>query len=100
MMNCERQRKGASMQRYLWAAIFGSLIVAGSALAQDQEGLRTPSGEIRIPSDAAIEKMLDQNTVPNPAEDFSSNDATAIQQMDERARKIDREVEKGICVGC
>jgi hypothetical protein len=93
------------MLRPLWLAILGLTILgltiaALPSSAQEREGPRTPSGEIRIPSGAAIDRMLDENTVPNPAKDFSSNDAIAIQQMDERAKKIDREVEKGICQDC
>ncbi|MBB3021521.1 hypothetical protein FHR70_004622 [Microvirga lupini] len=88
------------MQRYLRLAVLSSLITAIPASAQDREGSRLPSGEIRIPSGAAIDRMLDRNAVPDPAKDFSGNDATAIQQMDEQDRKINREVEKGICPGC
>jgi len=88
------------MTRLLRLAILGLFIATLPVLAQEREGPRTPSGEIRIPSGAAIDKMLDQNTVPNPAKDFSANDATAIQQMDERAKEIDREVVKGICTDC
>lgn len=86
------------MQRYLWLATLGALI--GVASAQERDGPRSPSGEIRIPSDAAIEKMLDEKTVTNPDRDFSGNDAIATEQMDERARRIDQEVKKGICDGC
>ena len=88
------------MQRYLWLVIVGSLITAGPAPAQDRERPRPPSREIRIPSGAELDRMLDQSTVPNPSRGFSRNEVTAIQQMDERARKIDREVMKGICSGC
>ena len=88
------------MKRCLLLAILGLLPVAVPAAAQEREGPRTPSGEIRIPSGAQIDRMLDQNTVPSPTKDFSGNDATAIQQMDERAKKIDREVVKGICTDC
>jgi hypothetical protein len=44
--------------------------------------------------------MLDSNTVPLPDKEFSSNDAKAIQQMDQRAKRIDQDVETGICTGC
>jgi hypothetical protein len=88
------------MQRYLWLVILGSLITAGPAPARDRERPRPPSREIQIPSGAELDRMLDQTTVPKPSKDFSSNDVTAIRQMDERARKIDREVMKGICSGC
>ena len=44
--------------------------------------------------------MLDSNTVPPPDKQFSPNDAKAIQQMDQRAKRIDQKVMKGICTGC
>ena len=88
------------MHRYLWLLALGSLITAGPALAQESNGPFTPSGEIQIPSGAAIDRMLDNNSVPPPAKVFSANDAKAIQQMDQRARRIDQEVMKGICTGC
>ena len=58
------------MQRYLWLAIFGSLITALPALSQDSNRPVTPSGEIQIPSGAAIDRMLDSNTVPPPDRQF------------------------------
>ena len=88
------------MQRYLWLVILGSLITAGPALAQDSNRPFTPSGEIQIPSGAAIDRMLDSNTVPPTNKEFSPNDAKAIQQMDERAKRIDEKVMKGICSDC
>ncbi|RDI57780.1 hypothetical protein [Microvirga subterranea] len=88
------------MQRCLWLAILGSLITAVPASAQDRKGPHMSSGEIRVPSDAAIEKMLEGKSVPNPANEFSGNDSIATQQMDRQDRQIDREVEKGICSGC
>jgi hypothetical protein len=88
------------MQRYLWLAILGSLISTAPALAQERDRSPTPSGEIQIPSGSAIDNMLDQNTVPDSAKDFSTNDAKAIQQMDERAKRIDRKIMKGICTDC
>jgi len=88
------------MQRYLWLVTLGSLITAGPALAQDSNRPFTPSGEIQIPSGAAIDRMLDSNTVPPPNKQFSPNDAKANQQMDQRAKRIDQKVMKGICTGC
>jgi len=54
------------------------------------------SGEIRTLFEAAIDRMLDQNTVLNPARNFPGNDETTIQQMDERDRKISQEVKRRI----
>ena len=88
------------MQRYLWLVTLASLITAGPALAHDSNRPVTPSGEIQIPSGAAIDRMLDSNTVPPPDKQFSPNDAKAIQQMDQRAKRIDQKVMKGICTGC
>jgi len=88
------------MQRYLWLVTLGSLLTASPALAQDSNRTLTPSGEIQIPSGPAIDRMLDSNTVPPPNKQFSPNDAKAIQQMDQRAKRIDQKVMKGICTGC
>ena len=88
------------MQRYLWLVTLASLITAGPALAQDSNRPFTPSGEIQILSGQAIDRMLDSNTVPPPDKQFSPNDAKAIQQMDQRAKRIDQKVMKGICTGC
>ena len=88
------------MQRYLWLVTLGSLITALPALAQDRNRPFTPSEEIQIPSGAAIDRMLDSNTVPPPNKEFSPNNVKAIQQMDQRAKRIDQKVMKGICTGC
>ena len=88
------------MHRFLQLIILGSLIAAGPALAQDSNRPFTPSGEIQIPSGAEIDRMLDSNTVPPPNKEFSPNDAKAIQQMDQRAKRIDEKVMKGICTDC
>ena len=88
------------MQRYLWLVALGSLITALPALAQDSNRPFTPSGEIQIPPGATIDRMLDSNTVPPPNKEFSPNNAKAIQQMDQRAKRIDQKVMKGICTGC
>ena len=88
------------MRRYLCLVTLGALIATGPALAQQGNQPFTPSGEIQIPSGTAIDKMLDSKTVPAPDKEFSANDAKAIQQMDQRAKRIDQEVKKGICNGC
>jgi hypothetical protein len=88
------------MHRYLQLIILGSLVTAVPALSQEGNRPFTPSGEIQIPSGTEIGRMLDSNTVPPPSKEFSPNDAKAIQQMDQRAKRIDKEVIKGICTGC
>jgi len=88
------------MRRYLQLIILCPLFTALPALAQDKDRPFTPSGEIQIPSGAAIDRMLDSNTVPSPDKEFSPNDAKAIQQLDQRAKRIDQEVKKGICTEC
>jgi hypothetical protein len=88
------------MRLYLCLVTLCALITAGPTLAQASNRPLTPSGEIQIPSGAAIDRMLDSNTVPPPSKEFSPNNAKAIQQMDQRAKRIDREVMKGICTGC
>ena len=85
------------MYRYRQLIILGSLIAVPPALAQESDQPFTSSGELEIPSGVAIDRMLDSNTVPSPDKDFSANNAKAIQQMDQRAKRIDQEVEKGIC---
>ena len=89
-----------SMSPYLWLVTLGSLITAGPALARTAIARSRPRGEIQIPSGAAIDRMLDSNAVPPPDKQFSPNDAKAIQQMDQRAKRIDQKVMKGICTGC
>ena len=88
------------MLRHLCLVTLGALIVTTPALTQDSNRSLTPSGEIQIPSGAAIDRMLDSNTVPPPDKEFSANDAKAIQEMDQRAKRIDQEVKKGICTDC
>lgn len=87
------------MQRVSFLILLGYLAATVPAFGQEP-AFRSPSGEIRVPSDAAIEKMLKGKSVPNPANEFSGNDSIATQQMDRQNRQIDREVEKGICSGC
>ena len=88
------------MRRSLCLLTLGVLIAAGPALAQQGNQPFTPSGEVQVPSGQAIDRMLDSKTVPSPDKEFSSNDAKAIQQMNQRAKRIDQEVKKGICNGC
>jgi hypothetical protein len=88
------------MHHYLWLVTLGSLITAGPVLAQDSNRPFTPSGEIQIPSGAAIDRMLDSNTIPPPDKEFSPNAAIADKQLEQRAKRIDQEVMKGICTGC
>jgi hypothetical protein len=85
------------MQRLLWLATLCVLVTAGPVWSQDRDPrLVTPSGEIKIPS----EKTLERDAVTIPRNDFSTNDATAIKQMDEQNKQIDREVMKDIWMGC
>jgi hypothetical protein len=85
------------MQRLLWLATLCVLVTAGPVWSQDRDPrLVTPSGEIKIPS----EKTLERDAVTIPRNDFSTNDATAIKQMEEQNKRIDREVMKGICTDC
>ena len=85
------------MQRLLWLATLCVLVTAGPVWSQDRDPrLVTPSGEIKIPS----EETLERDAVTIPRNDFSTNDATAIKQMEEQNKRIDREVMKGICTGC
>lgn len=88
------------MLRYFFLVAIGALIATAPALAQGGNRPATPSGEIRIPSGAAIDRMLESDNVPSPDKDFSADDATATQQMDQRAKRIDQKVKKGICTGC
>jgi hypothetical protein len=88
------------MRRYLCLVALGALIATAPAPAQDSNRPFTPSGEIQVPSGAAIDRMLDSNTVPPPDKEFSSNDAKAIQQMDQRAKRIDQEIKQGTCTDC
>jgi hypothetical protein len=86
-----------TMHHLLYLTILGVSLGAAPAWPQDRTHRPpTPSGEIQIPS----EKMLEREAFTTPGNPFSTNDATALKQMDQRDKQIDREVEKGICVGC
>ena len=85
------------MQHLLYLTILGVSLGAAPAWSEERTHRPpAPSGEIQIPS----EKMLEREAFTTPSNPFSTNDATALKQMDQRDKQIDREVEKGICVGC
>ncbi len=89
-----------AMRCYLGLPTLCALIAVTPVLAQDSNRPFTPSGEVRIPSGSEIDRMLDSKTVPPPDKEFSADDAKAIQQMDQRAKRIDQEVKQGICTDC
>jgi hypothetical protein len=85
------------MHRIILLAAFGMLTAAAPGLAQDRDrGPVLRNGEIVIPS----EKTLEREAVTQPRNEFSRDDATATRQMEQQNRRIDREVEKGICTDC
>lgn len=85
------------MQRIMLLAAFGMLTATAPALAQDRNpGPALRNGEIVIPS----ERVLEREAVTQPRNEFSTNDAVALEQMERQDRRIDREVEKGICTDC
>ncbi|HZA92805.1 MAG TPA: hypothetical protein VE420_09285 [Gemmatimonadales bacterium] len=85
------------MQRIILLAAFGMLTAVTPGLAQDRDpGPVLRNGEIVIPSERALER----EAVTQPRNEFSTNDAVALEQMKRQNRRIDREVEKGICTGC
>lgn len=98
------------MRCYVRLATLIFLVATSAAWAQDREGRQSPSNEpgrrqppsreIEIPSGAVIDEMLAQDAVPNPAKEFSPDDGVVDRQLDRRAKKIDREIMKGICNGC
>lgn len=81
------------MQRVILLTLLGSLMTALTSWAQERDS-RSPSGqgEITIPSGSTLKR----EAVTSPKNDFSTNDATAIQQMDRQNREIDRKVMKVI----
>ena len=83
------------MQRLIWIAALSILVTATPSRAQDP-GPPVRDGEIVIPS----ERTLERDAVTQQQNDFSTNDATATQEMNRQNRRIDREVEKGICTDC
>jgi hypothetical protein len=86
------------MKRQLCLAIAGLSVLSTAALPQESAVGRPPvsSGEIQIPS----QRTLERDAVTIPRNDFSTNDATATIQMERREKRIDSEVQKGICDGC
>lgn len=85
------------MQGIILLAAFGMLTAATPVLAQDRDrGPVLRNGEIVIPSERALER----EAVTQPRNEFSTNDADALKQMERQNRRIDREVEKGICTEC
>lgn len=96
------------MRTCLWLVMFSSLVTTSAAWAQEVKQPNTSSGEIQIPSGTAIDRMLDKGAdttlkkefSTSGADGFSTSDAKAIQQMEQRAKEVDRDVMKGICTGC
>ncbi|MEE1656201.1 hypothetical protein VB618_08330 [Microvirga sp. CF3062] len=85
------------MQRIMLLAAFGMLMTTAPGLAQDRDrGPVRRNGEIIIPT----ERTLEREAVTSPKNEFSTDDATATRQMEQQNRRIDREVEKGICTDC
>ncbi|MBD2746636.1 hypothetical protein IC232_07965 [Microvirga sp. BT688] len=85
------------MKRIILLAAFSMLTTTAAGLAQDRDrGPVLRNGEIVIPSERALER----EAVTQPRNEFSTNDADALKQMERQNRRIDREVEKGICMGC
>ena|SRR5918993_4042563 len=63
--------------------------------------------EVRIPSDAQLERMEERAITTNPLDDseasgFRGGDAAENRQMDRRAHRIDEQLLKddGVCSGC
>ncbi|GEO16318.1 hypothetical protein [Microvirga aerophila] len=83
------------MLRLMLLATLGILVTTTPDWAQDA-GPPVRDGEIVIPS----QRTLEREAVTQPRNDFSTNDAIATQQMERQNRRIDREVEKGICADC
>ncbi|MBB3021524.1 hypothetical protein FHR70_004625 [Microvirga lupini] len=85
------------MPRMFLLAALGILTAAAPGWAQDRNGGPVlPDGEIAIPS----ERTLERDAVTPPRNEFSTNDTIATEQMEKQDRRIDREVEKGICTDC
>lgn len=85
------------MQRVIFLAALLGLVPVIPGQAQSQASKPAPgTGEITIPS----EETLEREAVTSPKNEFSRDDATATRQMERQNRRIDREVEKGICTDC
>jgi hypothetical protein len=85
------------MKRVVLLASLLGLVNVMPGWAQEPGPRPSPRrGEITIPS----ERTLERDAVTSPENDFSTDDATATRQMERQNRRIDREVEKGICADC
>jgi hypothetical protein len=85
------------MHHLLYLTILG--VSLGAAPPWPQERTHRPpalSGEIQIPT----EKMLEWEAFTTPGNPFSTSDAAALEEMAQRDKQIDGQVEQGICVGC
>ena len=83
-----------TMLRLMLLAALGILATTTSWAQGPNPPVR--DGEIVIPS----ERTLEREAVTQPRNEFSTNDAIATQQMERQNKRIDREVEKGICSDC
>jgi hypothetical protein len=91
------QAEGSIMHRVILLSAFLGLVATVPGWAQNQDsGSAARNGEITIPS----EKALERDAVRSPRNEFSTNDATAIRQMEQQNQQIDRKVIKGICTDC
>jgi len=96
------------MRNCLWLVIYSSLVASSAAWAQEVKQPFTSSGEIQIPSGPAIDRMIDKGAdttlkkefSTSGADGFSTNNAKAVQQMEQRAKDVDLDVVRGICTGC
>jgi hypothetical protein len=91
----DSQAGETTMQRLIWIAALSILATTMPSSAQDP-GPPVRDGQIVIPS----ERTLERDAVTQQQNDFSTNDATATREMNRQNRRIDREVEKGICMDC
>jgi hypothetical protein len=91
------QAGGLTMQRVIVLAALSCLATIMPGQAQNQDSKSAPrTREIIIPS----ERTLERDAATSPKNEFSMDDATATRQMEQQNRRIDREVEKGICADC
>ncbi|MBA1156718.1 hypothetical protein [Microvirga mediterraneensis] len=86
------------MRRLVLPIALAGLAAATSVSAQGQNSRQPPvrNGEVVIPS----QKALERDSATQPRNDFSTNDATATEQMNRQNQRIDKLLEKGICTGC
>jgi hypothetical protein len=91
------QPGGLTMHRVIILATLSCLVTIMPGQAQSQDSKPAPrTREIIIPS----ERTLERDAATSPKNEFSRDDATATRQMEQQNRRIDREVEKGICADC